>query len=166
MRGSSCLWTADFGWAIVSDILMSNIARQIIEFRRPRYVEDGIRILYASLLLAFVVCIGEGFQKYTDSRSLVGEIGSDAFALGLPLFLVLKISRGQNWARIAFLGLFLLGIILIVGFDLTSFGRARLKTQGLSSIYGILQTLIQAWALVLLFKPESNTWFNSRRLTV
>jgi hypothetical protein len=145
---------------------MSDIARQTIEFRRPRDVEDGIRILYASLLLAFVVCIGEGFHRYPDSRSLISEIGSDAFMLGLPLFLVVKISRGLNWARIAFLGLFLLGITLIVGFDLTSLGRAQLRAQGLQSIYGILQTLIQAWALVLLFKPESNIWFNSRRLTV
>jgi hypothetical protein len=100
-------------------------------------------------------------------RSAVGAIGSDAFIPGFMLFFVLKISSGRNWARIAFLIVFLLGMILMVGLSLSSSGLAQLRVQGLlMNIFTTVQTLIQGLALAFLFKPEANAWFKSRREVV
>jgi hypothetical protein len=143
---------------------MSETASEILGPSRPRDIEVGIRFLYASLLLAFIACIVRDFHKYIDLRSAVGAIGSDAFTLGFMLFFVLKISSGRNWARIAFLIVFLLGMILMVGLSLSSFGLAQLRAEGLlMNIFATVQTLVQGLALAFLFKPEANAWFKSRR---
>jgi hypothetical protein len=143
---------------------MSKTASEILGSSRPRDVEVGIRLLFGSLLLALIAFVVRDFHKYIDLRSAVGDIGSDAFTFGFMLFFVLKISSGRNWARITFLIVFVLGLILIIGISLTSFGLAQLRTQGLLiNVCAIFQTLVQGVALAFLFKSESNAWFKSRR---
>jgi hypothetical protein len=80
-----------------------------------------------------------------------------AIVLLVYVFLVLKIRRGRNWARIIFLVLFILG--LFSGVKEVAIG---FRYGLVSPILGALQVLLQGAALVLLFIPDSRDYFRKK----
>ncbi|MDZ4356400.1 MAG: hypothetical protein U1B84_08290 [Variovorax sp.] len=77
--------------------------------------------------------------------------------LAILAALVFAVAKGFNWARIAFLVLFLLGLPSLY------FVRESLLQEGVPSLVILLaQTAVQFAALVLWFLPTSNAWFRQR----
>jgi len=73
-------------------------------------------------------------------------------------YLVAMIERGLNWARITFLVLFVLRMLL----SALSIGQALERTP-LAAISAIAQSVLQAIAMVLVFLPSSNPWYRGVR---
>jgi membrane-bound ClpP family serine protease len=80
------------------------------------------------------------------------------FTLGILWLFIYMIGRGRNWARIAFLVLFIIGIPLSVLPLLQS-----LSASPISGLLGIAQTAIQVVALVFLFQKPSSDWFRDMK---
>lgn len=65
---------------------------------RPRDIDRGVKLAYASLLFGIVADVVDFRHFFT-----LGNLTTTVFAYGLILFLTLKVSSGRNWARIVLL---------------------------------------------------------------
>jgi len=74
----------------------------------------------------------------------------------LLLVLIYLIGQGKNWARISFLVLWLIGILLFLSATPL---RRFLAAHPISGMFALLQYVFQVVALVLLFQNESSRWF-------
>jgi hypothetical protein len=73
------------------------------------------------------------------------------------VFLIVMISAGKNWARIAFLVLFLLGLVPSAPTLLADFTRSPLI-----GALGLGDIVLQIWALILVFTNPGKTWFQQK----
>ena len=84
---------------------------------KPNKVRNAERLLYISLAIGL---LGIGLDvdfSWRDMAQLVFVIATYAIlAIALPLFLIYKIGKGRNWARITFLILFIIFGIRYLGF--------------------------------------------------
>jgi hypothetical protein len=121
----------------------------------PKSISLGSKLLYLSLLLglinSFLLEFTTTFKNLSDPRALTISI----FTLGLMLFFAYKIQMGKNWARITFIVLFTLGLLFYPK-TLIQF----LYLNPISFTISIMQTGLQIFALILLFKPDSKNWYN------
>ena len=127
---------------------------------RPIDVSRGVKLAYTSLLFGIV-------SEAVDFRHFlaVGNLISSVFTYGLVLFLIMKVSRGQNWARIVLLLMLLVGlaafsIMFLVGVY-PMFLPDAWKRNPTMILLVIVPTLLQGAALFLWFKPSSGAWFKS-----
>lgn len=105
--------------------------------------------LFESLQLAsiFIVLI-VGFAM--DNR-----VFEACFGAAMMVALTLLVSRGRkNWARWVWLAMIVLGGALVISDATTIFARSTAVTIAIA----LLQTLLQAVGLVLLFTPQSSDW--------
>jgi len=120
---------------------------------RPRAVDRGIKLAYASLLFGIVAEVVD-FRHFLALAPATDSLATFVFTYGLLLFLILKVSRGRNWARIVLLLIFLVGLGLY-----SVFLRDALKRNPMMVFVNIVPTLLQGAALFFWFKPSSGAWF-------
>lgn len=138
-----------------------NIAGYLIrDPDRPEQVTYAVFMLHVFLVVSFVIYLVQ------TAVSLVAQsyrIPISAFALSFILttaiylvmyFVATKVAAGRNWARWLLLGGF---IILVVisnwNMQLLIFGNAAL------GLLILIQMLVTAVAVALLFQQPCNTWF-------
>ena len=120
---------------------------------KPQNVSIGVNLQYLSLTLGLLIAYIDpvGAMHKVDPVVAVAILGVIFLILA---FLIFMISLGQNWARILFLVLFVLGVVpTIMGIP---------KTLNISLAAGMLSTIqlvLQAVSAVLFFTPSAGPWF-------
>lgn len=130
---------------------------------RPEKVTTAVILLYVALIIGVLqsIMLASLLVRTSPIEHVIFIFSS---LIGVIWFLIYKISRGCNWARISILVMFIVGALFLL--------QAFLESLAVSPIYGLLgiaQILIQAVALILLFQKPSSDWFKEvktqRRLT-
>jgi hypothetical protein len=142
------------------------------ELSRPKRVLVAITLLYAALGIGVTRIMFDLYSGYpiTGPPWLMTMVNQTGIAWLLPIVVILSallttaiflviiylIGQGKNWARIFFLALWLIGILLFLSaIPLRRFLAAR----PISGMFALLQYVLQVVALVLLFRNESSRWF-------
>jgi hypothetical protein len=124
---------------------------------KPKVVVLAVRLLYASIAIVFIRGIIVGFKFNTDVP-LASVVLFLFFVCGIVCFLIYKISRGRNWARIVYLLLYLTGNY----FTILPLFRS-VAVYPLTGILGIGHAVMELIALVMLFLSPANLWFKAER---
>ena len=120
---------------------------------RPPSVSRGLLLLYASLGIGLIRS-AMGFPRFAQMSSVGFAVSVQVVVFAIFLVLLVFIARRKNWARIAFLVIFMLGVPPSMGLLLDS-----LSGTPMSGVLGLLQVALQIVALVLLFRSEAAAWF-------
>ncbi len=122
---------------------------------RPREVTVAVRLLW----LSFALGLSSGLERmeWVDvMESTVGLVVMGVYS-GLLVWLILKIARGRNWARVVYTILLLLSYVSICSGWYTYFlayrGHAELVALD------VLDTLSDIAGLYFLFTRAANAWF-------
>jgi hypothetical protein len=121
---------------------------------RPQDIDRGVKLAYASLLFGIVAEVVD-FRHVLAMNSATDNLTTFVFAYGIPLFLILRVSSGRNWARIVLLLMFLVGLGLYAMF----FPHDTLKRNPMMVFVTFVPTLLQGAALFFWFKRSSGAWF-------
>lgn len=120
-----------------------------------------LHIITLSIVLVHSLAEKEAFMSYYSS--LYGDVASAVYNMSIwgaivlwGVYLILLYHR-QNWARIVYLVFFIIGI-LFLPFTLEAASSMEIPGLGTSVICGIANF----GAMILLFTPSSNRWFNRR----
>jgi hypothetical protein len=71
--------------------------------------------------------------------------------------LIFKISSGRNWARVTFVVIFLLGLVLGLPGLMAEFQRAPAL-----ALVSVVTAVLQLWAVILLFTSPGKGWFGMK----
>ena len=134
----------------------------IIPTTRPKNVQLAVTILYVTLGLGVISGV---LQMLTHARSIgVGGVVSRMFTtlvvFVVMAFVVMMVGRGRNWARMALVVLFLVGVLPSI-IPLIRF----FATHPISGLLGLAQLVLQIAAFVFLFQPDSSQWFRENPAT-
>jgi hypothetical protein len=120
---------------------------------KPQSVALAVKLLWASLGVGVVKAFLYQF-KHAAAGSEAITYAVLAATLAIIAFLIFKIAAGRNWARIAFLVLFVLGSFPMAGVILGEFASAPFM-----GALSVAQIGLQAYALYLLFTQPGSAWF-------
>jgi hypothetical protein len=127
---------------------------------KPKQVSQAVGLLVGSTVVGTGTTAIVGFSPNALTAGLPFAIGILVLTLAILLFLIAKISAGRNWARITFTVLFVLGLPTCAALVLTD----KFFQNPISGGVVLLQTIVQGWALVLLFTKPGSDWFKKHRL--
>ena len=123
----------------------------------PITISNAAKLIYFTLGLGIVNSVimelTTDFKNLSDPKNLFIVI----LSLGLTAFFAYKIHMGRKWARTTFLVLFLIGMIMFP-FTLIQF----FQLNPLTGIISLIQTGLQIYALILLYKPASKEWYKNK----
>ena len=133
---------------------------------RPKQVVTAIYLLYISLVIGLVsglinifsgnieatVAAQGGAAQATPGR--ISQVIMLVIILVIMWLIYFCISKRQNWARILFLVLYVLGAVAWV-FSL----KQMAATSVLMLILSCINMALGLMALILLFTPNGNQWF-------
>ncbi len=111
-------------------------------------------LIWAALALGPLKLVLD-FRFYL-SKGLALTLIGNAFAIGLVVFLIVRISTGRNWARITFLVLFILGLPFFLLTGPGEFARSRFVF-----LLGVAQIGLQIGALWLLLQKRAVAYFHT-----
>jgi hypothetical protein len=120
---------------------------------KPMSIARAIALLWLSIGLGLVK-IPLDLAHLRTLASIEFTVIVIVLTMAVIAFLILKISRGRNWARITFLVLFVIGVLPAVPLVHAEFSR--------SIILGMVSTLqigFQVYALFLVFTKPGSSWF-------
>ena len=123
---------------------------------KPPSVVLAVRLLWGSLAFAALRLLLE-LPNLAAAPTLTAVAGGYVVGLMIYAFLILKISAGRNWARIAFLVLMVGDLLLSAPGMVAGFGRAPLFTS-----IAFAGVVLQLWGLALLFMNPGRSWFRNR----
>jgi hypothetical protein len=123
---------------------------------KPSSVVVAIYLLWGGIALGIVRLLLDPAALIASNKAMV-IAGAFVFALALYAFLIVKISTGRNWARIALLVLVLSDLVLSGPNIVSGFGRAPL-----GAIVALGGSGVLLCGLVLLFIGPGRTWFSRR----
>ncbi len=128
--------------------------------KRKMYMPKQIKYVIIAVIVSFLVGGVDLLLQSADVTKQDSEFSTfSAFILGIlvtGLMLVL-IAKGYNWARWIFIVLTVLGFILHIPIIIT-----EISSDYIGAISLILQTVLQAYAVVLLLLRPAGQWFKSR----
>jgi hypothetical protein len=120
-------------------------------------VKTAVRLLYLSLGIGVLDRIIEAsMNKRMESPGYF--VFKLFFVFGIMWLNIFLIGRGLNWARIIFLGLFIIGLPFFV-IRLSQ----SLPASPISGLLDIGDGVIQLVALVFLFHKTSSDWFREMK---
>jgi hypothetical protein len=126
---------------------------------KPAAVTKAVTLLYLTLVIT-VVLFFLNWSLYTQVD--VGVVAfSLLFDLGLMGLLIYKIDEGRNWARIAYLVIFIIGMPFYI--------RAMCKLFSFSmfgDLFSLLRAAMEIVALKFLFSREARPWFGAVKTDV
>ena len=122
---------------------------------RPSKANTAIILLY----VAWALGVLRAFLG-APAISHLGSVGQTEAAVAIVvvifaimLFFIFMIGKGRNWARITVLVLYIIGTAMMI------VGLVSGAPFGAAAIMDVVQVIVQLVALVMLFSPESNAWF-------
>ncbi len=125
------------------------------ESPRPQETTVAMVLLYAALIAS---ALRSGFMEQSvltqTSYPVLNTLFSVLF-LGITLFLISMIGKGRMWARTIFLAWF---IVSLPVFGLEVY---HVADKPITGSLGILNTLFNLGAIVLLFRKDSSDWFRA-----
>jgi len=127
-----------------------------IRGERPKEVTLAVKLLWTSLLLGVA---GMFFQPLnaTATAQWIGVIIGAGAVFGIWAWIVAKIAKGRNWARILFLVLVILGLVvtaLVLPTAMTIY-RAR----PLNGLVSLINLVIEVVTMYLLLTAPARAWF-------
>ncbi len=127
---------------------------------RPPRVGTAVKLLYITLGIGVLRVIMDPsmYAEYAELASPAFVTLITFFVLGVMGFFIFMIGKGRNWARIAFLVLFIIGIPFAALPLMQSVGA-----NPISGRIGVVQIIIQIVALVFLFQKLSSDWFRDMK---
>lgn len=128
----------------------------------PKYLQLALICIWLSLavlvlsalLPLFIVKPDTEFQK--DIALLISSIA--AFVIGA--YLAVKVGSRKNWARWTFSIICIFGVVGLLGFGLAD-GFKSFGWSLVDAILAVIQYGLSISAIVLLYLPESNSWFKN-----
>lgn len=124
--------------------------REILE--RPREVLYAFWLTIASLPLSIIAVTLR--SDVVKSQILAFTIIGFFLSLSFTLFLFVMILRGQNWARMLYLIMFIIGAPFAFPAIVTAFQKSPVH-----AVIRLLQLSLQLMAVVLLLQKPSRNWF-------
>lgn len=125
---------------------------------KPKAIRNALLILYATIPLAIIgttINLPKMMQG-NPNLSMTNVIVVLGIIYGVIAALIYAIQARKNWARIVYSIMYILGLPFSV---ITVF--TTILDSPLSGVFTLVQILIQAVALALLYKKESTAWFKS-----
>lgn len=124
---------------------------------RPFTIQIAAILFLISVLAGLPsLLINATYAPAEQSRPVIIVLG--VILLGLYLLLGYLMYRRKNWARILFSVLSILGFIMM--FTQDPVGQHHIYVKYI----GWFQSVLTVVVFVLLFMPQSNTWFSKRSL--
>jgi len=124
---------------------------------KPQEVGTAVKFLYAT--------VGIGVMRSIMESSRHAEATSRGFVVAMTFsvfvfmcFIIFMIGKGKDWARIAFLVLFIVGVPMSIFPMIQS-----LTLDPMSGLLGLVQVVMQLIAIVLLFQGDSSAWFKAEQ---
>jgi hypothetical protein len=151
---------------------VTDVESRVGSLERPRIVTIGVCLLWAEIALGIPGLVYLVFVtlKQDPHRTAywvyVGRMVVQFAFLALSVFLTRMCWKGRNWARIAYLVLLILGLVVTAsGYAMRYFMLKQLPDIGLSwhSVTYLLQVLLDIMAMCLLFTPGANAWYREMR---
>lgn len=129
-----------------------------IPINLPKSISIAAKVIYLTLgigiINSVIMELTTDFNNLSDPKNLIILI----FSIGLMAFFSYKIHIGKKWARTTFLVLFLIGLIMLP-FTLIQF----FKLNPTTGVISLIQTGLQIYALILLYRPDSKDWYSKKR---
>ena len=120
----------------------------------PSSVSRFELLMYISLVIGAVNSAIQ-YKALTAIASPAFILGIQAFVFAIFILLIwLTARRRQNWARWTFLALFVIGL----PFSVPQM-YATLQANPIAGVLGIVQIVLQAYALFLVFTSDAGAWF-------
>ena len=127
--------------------------------KKPSTFKTAALAIYVSLLIGILKI--QILSYITDLPIHPIDIVVTTIAFGIVAFFGYKAGQARNWARITLLVSTILGFILT--FMLIEVFIEEFNLSPILAILTFVQSLVQIYALILLFKKESNLWIKSQR---
>jgi hypothetical protein len=128
---------------------------------RPKEVTQAVRLLWISLALSIAGLFMQPLRATTDAEertlTLTVLIIGGGIGFGIWAWVVAKIARGRNWARITFMVLTVLGLV-ITPFMLP-YSLPAYRAQPLSAVVAVLNAVLELIAFYLLLTAPARAWF-------
>jgi hypothetical protein len=138
---------------------------------KPFQVVIAVRLLYASLGITVLnLCL-----QLVRPPAAEAPLGSTAFDLilicGLQVYLITRIARGMDWARLTYLVWLIISLAysIFLFFPVLRASSSSLWLQTFLAdlpvgILSLAQNVLEIVALVLLFQGASDQWFRSQKM--
>jgi hypothetical protein len=122
---------------------------------QPRQVYWAVALLWVSLLLGLLAIVLAIEREGGDTAILAWVLGFQLVFVVLAAYLNVCIYRGRNWARITFLVLFFISLVIVVFVpNPPEFTLAERVTD-------VVAVLLDMVAAVLLFTKPGSLWFKA-----
>lgn len=128
--------------------------------KSPKVI-NALRLLYAHLAIAvgafFFILPGIAERNGIGAFDFWSVFGVAAFfILGFSGGFILEMRKGKNWARITFVVLFYLGVVISIALSFWSPSYCPFRHATFS-----LEAILAAIACAFLIQPESSAWFKA-----
>ncbi len=126
------------------------------EMFRPKVVELAAKFYWIALAVGIIKTTFFARAALTKNPFIFVIIYAGVFAV--MWFLMREVQRGYNAVRILLLVLFVIGLP-----SYYSLMRKEFTDSILLASMSVLQLLLQLTTIILLFSPQANVWFKSKR---
>lgn len=123
---------------------------------RPKEVTLAVKLLWFSLLLGVAGVFLQPLNAKAPAQWLGVVIGAGV-VFGIWAWIVSKIAKGRNWARILFLVLVILGLVVTV-FVLPT-AMAIYRARPLNGLISFINLVIEIITMYLLLTAPARAWF-------
>lgn len=136
----------------------------------PYTVMIGLRMLYASYAIVLIYlsfslpkllaeCSRAARQNEMPVPVAYVIAATTLLAIITPfIFVIYKLSRGANWARILYAIMIFIGLVNMI------FGDNSMRINLMHTILNVIVTMLQIAATACMFMPAANLWFSSHTL--
>jgi presenilin-like A22 family membrane protease len=120
---------------------------------RPRQVSTATTLLWISLALG-VPSLYLATARDTDTGFLPLLIGMYVFLFAISAFVIVKVYRGRNWARVLLLVMVILSAVVLL-FP----GEEATPPAALEYVLNVASLVVEIAAVYLLLSHPGKTWF-------
>ncbi len=122
---------------------------------KPKDIVLAVNLMWLSLVFGLIQILLKGAPAEAFGDGLLTALMVLLTQVIIAL-LIVKISAGKNWARITNTVLFAIGLPML----------ATLNLSRTEFIVLLIQTLIQLYAIILLFTPSGKVWFHKDKANI
>lgn len=136
-----------------------------VPLAKPQAVTTAVRLFYASAALSLIFLFlrslsaqpaGSAAASPPVGAVIASTLVGAVIGFGILYLLLKQLEKGKNWVRILFAVFVVLGVL---GAVLTM--GATFTASPLAGILTLVQLVVQAVAVYLLFTPAASAWFKS-----
>jgi hypothetical protein len=127
--------------------------------QRPKEVTRAIQVLWISLIVGAVSSILFLGLNSSGGEQLILLIGT-GIALGFRAWIIAKIAKGRNWARILFLVFLILGLAFVV-FSVLAMPvtQTMYRAQPMRGVLTLVNYALEIYTAYLLLTAPAREWF-------